>query len=515
MTDKDFDKILKQKIESLPSGDVKGWSSLNQRIDKELGFDQVIREKLTQHQVGDVKGWAALSSKIDSEISTDQTSLEQSNFDQQIFSKLGGQQTNYLPESWNILEEKLDENEVLRKRLLLAGFLQFIAVFLILLSLWNWKGAEYIHDIKVRHQEEAQLEYAFDQMKESFYEQFFIDLNSRNTLLSQVSIVKDLPTTVKTKDVEQIEEINLASTTQSTQDGGLVERADDISFIQHSQTAVLHTSNQAITNEFNEDTDRTVSSLKTLQAKDIALLNLERAAPEKNPTLFFEQKKKKFITTLGIVFSPDVYLIRSPEDPIYPSPSYFTDSFGKSGGVTFSATHKDLEVETGILYSTVSYSPREINETYSSQGRFYETSLQNILFNVVTLPIQIKNHINIGKKSSFYFHAGASFNTIINSNFNIKNIAIAAPLNPLAPTGVNEPLLDQKVFEPGILEGGNIFDNAFATVDIGIGFQQMVVDRLSFYVQPSLSTQFSSGIGPNEDKLHKLSLNLGAKYQLN
>jgi len=42
-----------------------------------------------------------------------------------------------------------------------------------------------------------------------------------------------------------------------------------------------------------------------------------------------------------------------------------------------------------------------------------------------------------------------------------------------------------------------------------------VAPKFSLFVQPTLHTQLTQGIGPNEDSLHKLSLFVGGKYNLN
>jgi len=485
-------------------------------------FDKHIKDQLSKmKEEYDSSSWDSMNSRLDEVFGAEETSKLDNEFDQNIYEKLDGHQLEFQSADWEKLSEKLDEEKSVRRRIINIALLQFVVVFLVFLSLWNWKGAEIVHEHKERQAEKSALQFAFAQQQENFYNQFLLDLESKRSLSTKKTpllgidmiISKARLSAAKTISIDDIEQstLNLLRSARDFDRQSMI-LAVDASVPETEGQFVLASDKKSEINTYQE-----IDKLSPLAKLDQELdydnaLDLNRP---KSMLLHLEKDKNKLILSLGAAFSPDLYVIRSPTDPVYHHSGHYSDSFGLSGGVTFSARRKSLELESGILYSSVSYKPREVIEPFQSNGRAYETSLEDILFNVVSVPMQLKKHINIGKNSSFYTVAGASFHAIINSNFDIHLEQIDV-LEPLTEGSFNnKPELDKKDFDPGIFEGGSLFDNAFATADLGIGFEQLVANKFSFYVQPTLHTQWTNGIGPNKDKLHKLSVYLGAKYHFN
>ena len=496
MADKNFDKNIRELLQDTPMDyDPSSWSVMSDKLDLELGAD--IPDALTE-----------------SEESTEQ-------FDQLLKDKLENATQEFDQTSWGDLAEKIEKDEELRSRILRVGVIQCLVALLLFLSLWNWKGAELVQEKKNQQSAETEMQFAFVQMHENFYQQFTSDLASARISLYDLSF-----------PIIELEKIIFRSPSPTTPSISALPSYDRTLLAKEAKIPLIHLildqggvevneqyrfaaiSSMAENTKEESTADIHIEELDQIQS---LLLSADETILKHEKTVLIElesQKKKNVEKAITAVFSPDLYLIRSSDDPIYPLPSYFTDSYGMTGGALVSLKSNSMEVETGLLYSSVSYRPRQITEQYSSRGQFFETSLNDILFNVVSLPIQFKWHFNVGSGSSFYALAGSSFNMIINSNFSIHNAPIATPINGLADLKENKPLLEEKDFEPGLLEGGDIFDNTFVTADLGIGFQQRVAKRFSFFIQPTLSTQFSRGIGPNQDKLHRASLFLGAKYHL-
>lgn len=494
MADKNFDKNIRELLQDTPMDyDPSSWSAMSDKLDLELGGDTP--DALSESE------------------STDQ-------FDQLLKDKLENATQEFDQTSWGDLAEKIEKDEELRGRILRVGIIQCLVALLLLLSLWNWKGAEIVQEKKNEQLAETEMQFAFIQMHENFYQQFTTDLQ-----LGRVSLY-DLTFPVIELDKIRFRPIAIyapstSTSTPSPVQNTLVKGAPLMPYIQSQLDASENQYSSEYSFKASPLYDLRPSKLEIAQVnqKEV-LIPIDKVLLKHEKTILIDfepEEKEEVLVEKGItaVFSPDLYLIRSSDDPIYPLPSYFTDSYGLSGGAMFSLKSNSLEMETGLIYSSVSYRPRQITEQYSSRGQYFETSLNNIFFNVISLPFQFKWHFDLGSNSSFYALAGSSFNMIINSNFNINNTVIATPINGLADLKENKPLLEEKDFDPGIFEGGDIFDNAFLTADLGFGFQQRVAKRFSFFVQPTLSTQFSRGIGPNQDKLHRASLYLGAKYHLN
>ena len=72
--------------------------------------------------------------------------------------------------------------------------------------------------------------------------------------------------------------------------------------------------------------------------------------------------------------------------------------------------------------------------------------------------------------------------------------------------------MSEKKFTEGFLAHYNISDNYYVTGNMGIGFEKNIFDDTSLFIRGNYSRQFLSkdnGIGPNKDKIHTTSLQLG------
>ena len=110
--------------------------------------------------------------------------------------------------------------------------------------------------------------------------------------------------------------------------------------------------------------------------------------------------------------------------------------------------------------------------------------------------------------------AGSSFNLITYTEYNFEEKPRSVNGAPLL-TPIQTKLLDQKNFEKGALEGGDLISNSFFTINAGIGIQHNVNKRLAFFFQPNYQRHIlDGGIGPNNDRIHNLSLQMGTKLLL-
>ncbi len=529
-------------------------------------FDQHIKDQLDGFHLNyDKSSWDTFNSRLDQEFGTETTTTEDLSFDKNIADKLSNQEIPYNASHWSKLLRRLELEDSVRNRLISLTVMEITAVILILIALWNWKGAEYLNqqnqdpkipvaaiesDINQTDSDIYQSSYPpLDKANQS-YKENDKDIKNNQPSSSEIEPIKinSLSSVLESKDISKGIEKPLPSSTYAvinesshTSDHMISDtrsvalnykstqnNTSDRSDISKNSSSFYIAGDNANVFSPAERVQTSVPSLNTrLDKRDILeaspqIDNDQYVLKVESPELLQRfvlidilKPKKKLEISMAIVGSPDAYLIRSPDDPVYPYPSYYTDSKGLTGGVLFSAKSKSAEMETGILYSSVEYAPRQINENYSSLGKYYSTSLEDILFNVISVPFNFKLHLNVNPKRSFYMSFGSSFNAIINSNFNISTTEIADPLSPVADSNKNEPELNRKPQIPGALEGGSLLENTFITADLGIGYQQKISDRISLFVQPTIHTHFSAGIGPNKDKLHKLSLFAGAKYNLN
>jgi len=512
-------------------------------------FDKHIKDQIDGFQLDfDKSNWESLNTRLNEEFGEETTDVDDLSFDKEIADKLSYQEVPYNASHWAKLLERLELEDNLKNRLLSLRVMEVTAVLLFILAMWNWKGAEFIqkhqdnHAAKIPVASIIDTETIQDENPVAIAELIPSSSNESDNSLIETSKKEEPSNSSAVENKAVINEESAISNiafegnyevnsfiSESSSPSTLVSIDQNIQAISNA-TLVNPLSSKRKTDAFNtsvlEDTHQSSLNAQHREQAEIAsfatIVNDQYVINSENHNLNemlvlidIEKPVNKMILTAGIIGSADAYLIRSPDDPFYEFPSYTTDSKGLTGGLTIAIRTKSAEIETGIMYSSVEYAPRLIEEKYSSLGKYYSTALEDILFNYVTIPINFKMHFNVTSNSSFYIQVGSSFNTIINSNFNITTTEIAAPLNPVADPFLNEPDVNRRPQVPGALEGGSLLDNTFITADLGIGFQQKVASKVNLFVQPTLQTNFSSGVGPNNDKLHKISLFAGAKYDLN
>ncbi len=234
---------------------------------------------------------------------------------------------------------------------------------------------------------------------------------------------------------------------------------------------------------------------------------------------------------ISLAIGPKVNLVNSPFDPVYEIDPYNTlnTNFNISAKV-----HKEvgpLELYAGLGYTKTSYAPLIIEETYKNQNQqIKQASLENIGFNTLNVPVGVKYNILDQDSYQLYATAGVNVNLIAQADYELYDNDITtatgsrtesiAGFKPVANSGKPEisqrALLSQKEFKNGILNGGSLKDNLYATASVGMGLIKNVSERTSIFIEPKYSHFISSqGLGPNLDKVHAVSLDLGVRYQLN
>ncbi len=209
----------------------------------------------------------------------------------------------------------------------------------------------------------------------------------------------------------------------------------------------------------------------------------------------------------------DNNLVYSSFDKFYNVSGYETTALGLSGGLGIVKEFDRFEVETGLSYSTKSYVPEIINETYRSDDGYHRTSLQRIFFNVISVPLNLNLKYFEGERFNLYSTVGLSANLVINSHYDIEDNIIPFPTSPaITPTNA---VLEDKPFERGLLEGGSLLDNAYLSMNFGAGVNYNLSDRVELSLFSLYQGNiFNAGIGPNEDRINSISLGLGTRVRI-
>ncbi len=236
---------------------------------------------------------------------------------------------------------------------------------------------------------------------------------------------------------------------------------------------------------------------------------------------------------LSLWASRDINMINTPFDKIYSIASYQKEALNYSFGANISRKRGKIDVSTGVEYAKRTYQPKPFTEKYGTADTYYfESSLNKISYDIVSVPLKIKYDFLSNNKWNAYLMAGAALSMIVDAKYEIWEEIIHESPSDFSLSQSNSPRLESKNFIKGIgnfdsnistLENKNgIFsssfnDNYFASLTFGIGIEKKLSPLSSIYIEPSYQRHVLSsdiGIGPNKDKIHTSSLQLGFRTML-
>ena len=515
MENKEFDDIIKKKLESLNSGSTDGsWD--------------LFREK-----------WEQSSASSDSGIvDSDEKESDKVDdlFDAKMKQNMRGLRMPFNSVHWVKLKAQLEAEALFKKRLFVAKTVEILMLSLIVVGILNLMPIQNeIYQIPVfdipmvaaiqvdKATAEKHLAKSIEKSKEhSLVSDRIIEklanldvsslFNKKVNKTSIKSLQEQVPES-KTIKIQAILNPNLDLLFPFLLDSKLneaiiIDKQDD-----HQASGI----DNHITSAIQEDITPLMIPYRPLGFPDLTLGAIKSKSTEKS--------------YVSLAIGPKVNLVNSPFDPVYQIDPYNTlnTNFNISAKV-----HKEigpLELYAGLGYSKTSYEPLIIEETYKGQNQqFKKASLENIGFNTLNVPVGVKYNILDQDNYQLYASAGVNVNIIAQADYEVydKNITTGTgsrtestssfkpALNSSNPEISQRALLSQKEFKNGILNGGSIRDNLYATASVGIGLIKNVTERTSIFIEPKYSHFISSqGLGPNLDKVHAVSVDLGIRYQLN
>jgi hypothetical protein len=215
----------------------------------------------------------------------------------------------------------------------------------------------------------------------------------------------------------------------------------------------------------------------------------------------------------------DFNQITTPYDELFDNSGYAQQKVGIGGGLMLGKKVGDISMETGFIYSSKKYSPKEFIEIFipenSEENKYY--SFDKIHLNTLTIPLQLNYEFDRDGRWTSFVSTGAAMHLALQANYETREL----PYPRFAPVPDNanvtrgqSPRFDEKKFADGLFEGGNFKENHYFTLNLGAGIEYALSKNLSVYAQPTFYYNiFNNGLGPNNDKIHTLSLNMGSKIK--
>lgn len=497
-------------------------------------FDDIIKEKLESLSTSETEGaWDLFKEKWDNDSyltppNTINPSDQDAELDAKIKKDMQGLRMPFNSKHWIILKEQLELEALFKKKLFVAKSVELIILAFLVMGILNlWPIQQDYHHIPMY---DIAMVASVPVSKESAEKHETLE---KAKLAHYTALKEQIYTSTKELVGKMVAPIHVTDYDSATKETIDVNRTKE----KHPsiKSNLPANSNQTIIpfiNDLqngNERAEGVVPFLDQKQLQPMAVLSpsaLEQIETPTRPLGFPDIVLKnkaldKENTYISFALGPKVNLVNSPFDPVYEFDPYNTITTNFNISAKIQKEIGPIEVYTGLGYTNTSYVPKLVDEIYEPLERqFNVAKLENIQFKTFNIPVGLKYNIIESDKYEVYTTAGIDLNVIADSEYTIQDQPVGRfqPLAPPSPKNtVNEKAkLSQKEFNKGILAGGSLKDNLYASASVGFGLNWKVSDNSGLFIEPRYSHYVSSnGIGPNADKVHGVSIDLGFRYQIN
>ena len=444
-------------------------------------FDDIIKSKLQElEDMPATSDWDVFEEMYDEELAGSEAA-----FDRSIADKVENYNIAFNSSHWALMKEKLEREEFIRTSIYFSKIAEAGIVFLLLFTFLNlFPSLNY-----------QQVKRSFASIEKS--------VNPAVKTLAPTLSSSDDETTFKTSQLNRAERIQAIVTNdkRSFVDIKTIETKNP------EALSIVHTiekSNSAASNKSILEIPDIVSEFSELENEKMEFYRV----PSKNVG-----SRSKGESYLSASFSPTVNIVNSPANYILHTDPYTVDALGFETGLGYSFRMNKFEIGTGITYAKKSYQPQILNQLSGGFTEGYsERTLQNISFDLISVPFSLSYHMLSGDDFSLYASAGTSFNFITNAGYRVnQNGQIIESLDRIQETR----RAAEREYTQGIFQGGSIHDNLFISLDISIGLETKLLDNLNIFFAPTLRQHIGiAGIGPNQDHVHSFGLNIGLKKKM-
>jgi hypothetical protein len=495
-------------------------------------FDDIIKKKLESLNTnGSEDAWDLFKVKWNNESSAGSQSEDLTSQDKELEEKikkdLRDLRMPFNSKHWIILKEQLELEALFKKKLFVAKSVELIILAFLIVGVLNlWPIQDDIYHIRFYdipmvasvpvNKESAEKFDRNEQARIAKQKAFFKSTKkiANRVIFSNESILPDK----KAISIEAINNIsaNKAKTFETNSIKSVHKLKFDFPFIEiKDEQSTLKSDVESL---FESDKKSPIAQLLNSEIKELDVPIRPTGFPD--IVLNNNLSKENESTYLSFALGPKVNLINSPFDPVYGFDPYNTINTNFNISAKINKEIGPIELYAGLGYTNTSYVPRLVDEIYEPRASQYNVaSLENIKFKTFNVPVGVKYNLSESNNYQLYASAGIDLNIIADSEYIIQDEPFNSQpgLPPSAQYSVNENAkLSQKEFNKGILSGGNLKDNLFATASVGLGLNWTLSTQTGIFIEPRYSHFISSkGIGPNEDKVHGLSIELGVRYQLN
>ncbi len=482
MDNKEFDDIIKRKLESLRIDDMDcDWND----------FDEY------RHQ-----------SRKDN---IEHNSFDKA-FDHEIRNTFSNVRSKYNSDHWILLKKELEAQSRFRKNLYFAKAVELLVLGLFvvtILSLWPVQqkvyyipNQEYVTDIDHPQSGEMVSLKASSKKISPFIAKH---ISSKSKILRLDHLIEDAVRKVK------------STIWTGTSSGGQKEFSGTAALLDD-----IYSSKIAALDNFSHPKE----TLKPLDPVAVSLSRPQRNLFLQSPVVLSSTSpvKSKKSTSVEVLAGPKITMVNTPGDPIFGVGRYTNFNTNNNLMVNVEKKYNNWALVAGVGYSTTQYKPKQIVEVFDAgRGLLNQVDFSGIKYSSIKIPLHLRYDVIGTGKLELFASTGVTLNVILDAEYELVQKPFNRGTNAgstvnFSSSGVPDlnpnSKFRQKSFNLGVLHDGKISNNYFVTGSLGIGLRYDAFKRFSFSLESAFHQALTKGIGPNKDHINELSLDFGVKYQL-
>lgn len=549
----EFDTQVKSKLESLTTDTVPQWDLLLAKkqaleLESTSNFDSQIKGKLEQLSTNSVPQWDKFKVKKDA---LDDKRRDRE-FDDNVRSSVDTYSVSYNSSHWVLLKERLEGIYKRRKQLYITKSLEFMILMLFFIGVSN--NYSELFDSANKFLPSANVPMAENENRD--------EVNDKSTKNATSLIDKGEETNSQLNEGNANDLVNESSgqnlnsqivqqsNTRLNQNASLINDSNGSSLVDRalSQGTTLSEANTQVTRSAESNTKDLANQGSDVKNSDITTNDIFSDKKEVGNTLTLlegvqslnnsnigllegserddillpesyvanKQVQKVFenVNWLHIVATFDNNLIHSPyHETFYPTGPAVNEMFGYSLSGLISFERNAFEYETGLTYSVFN-KPLRISEDWESETESFTYKLNNINYDIISIPLRLKYHFVKTQDWSLFMTGGLSPEVIVSAGY--EEYEEWNGLKPIDLWGTDgQTASNYKMnsdFNTGIFDGGSFKENFMLRTTVGIGIQRNITPSLTAYFTGDYyHSVLRQDYGPSDDKINKFALSFGMK----
>ncbi len=190
---------------------------------------------------------------------------------------------------------------------------------------------------------------------------------------------------------------------------------------------------------------------------------------------------------------------------------YSNNGNGYGGGIAVGYRAGKWGVEAGIAYNQKKYQPRHVEEIYKGNtlNGYHGIYAHTVNADMLSVPVKATRRVAQFGQATALVTAGATMNVAMDKSYHYRSTYYPgqAPPDPNYAPG-QQPKSRQQA--RGVLEGGSVHNNFYATADLGVRIEHPINRHFAAYIEPSYRHAIGQkGIGPTPAKINTFSVQAG------